>query len=155
MPAPGAGTVGDAIGTGIAHTATGFPSHQQRKETQMPVTEIERNHLVNRLVTVIEEEATETLMKCILPDGRDQVATKDDLKALETTLRAEFAEFRAEATGYRAENQGEFAQIRGEIAQLRGYVDSVLARQMRLYVAILAGFMVTNWGMLIPILLRT
>lgn len=114
----------------------------------MPVTEIERNHLVNRLVTVIEEEATETLMKCILPDGRDQVATKDDLKALETTLRAEITE-------HRAETQGEFAQIRGEIAQLRGYVDSVLAKQMRLYVAILAGFMLTNWGMLIPILLRT
>ena len=87
-------------------------------------------------------------MKCILPDGRDQVATKDDLKALETTLRAEITE-------HRAETQGEFAQIRGEIAQLRGYVDSVLAKQMRLYVAILAGFMLTNWGMLIPILLRT
>ena len=125
----------------------------------MPVTEIERNHLVNRLVTVIEEEATETLMKCILPDGRDQVATKDDLKALETTLRAEFheaiGELRGEVTELRAETQGEFAQVRGEIAQLRGYVDSALARQMRLYVAILAGFMLTNWGMLIPILLRT
>ena len=66
----------------------------------MPVTEIERRELVNRLVATLGEESTETLMQCLLTEGRDQLATKDDLKAfatkddlkaLENTLRTEFA----------------------------------------------------------------
>ncbi len=50
----------------------------------MPVTEIERRELVNRLVATIGEEPTETLMQCLLTEGRDQLATKDDLKAFAT-----------------------------------------------------------------------
>ena len=46
----------------------------------MPVTEIKRRELVNRLVATIGEESTETLMQCLLTEGRDQLATKDDLK---------------------------------------------------------------------------
>ena len=54
------------------------------------VGEIERTELVNQLVATIGEGPAETLMKCVLPDGRDQVATKDDLKVLGAELRAEF-----------------------------------------------------------------
>ncbi len=53
----------------------------------MIVTEIERTELVNRLVDTIGEGPTETLMKCVIPDGRDQVASKDDLRVLEANLR--------------------------------------------------------------------
>ena len=79
----------------------------------MPVTEIERSELVNKLVATIGKETTVTLMKCILPDGHDQLATKSDL------------------------------------IELRGYVDSALAKQTRLYIVTLAGFMFTIWATLI------
>ena len=79
----------------------------------MPVTEIERSELVNKLVATIGKETTVTLMKCILPDGHDLLATKSDL------------------------------------IELRGYVDSVLAKQIRLYIVTLAGFMFTIWATLI------
>ncbi|MCY3576837.1 MAG: hypothetical protein OXH53_05930 [bacterium] len=56
----------------------------------MAVTELERTELANRLVQAIGTEATETLMQCIFPEGRDQLATKDDLRVLGAELRAEF-----------------------------------------------------------------
>ena len=56
----------------------------------MAVTELERTELANRLVQAIGTEATETLMQCIISDGRNQFATKDDLRVLGAELRAEF-----------------------------------------------------------------
>ena len=105
----------------------------------MPVSEIERTELVNRLVAAIGEESTETLMKCILPDGRGQLATKDDLNALKAETRGEFAEFRAET--------------RGEFAEMRGYIDSSLGRQTRLYATLLVGMMLAFWGTMLPFLI--
>ena len=109
----------------------------------MPVTEIERRELVNRLVATIGEESTETLMQCLLPEGRDQLATKDDLKealkayatkddlkVLETTLRTEF---------------------KAEIAMLRGHIDLTLGKQLRIHVAMLMGVLLTLWGTLIVV----
>ena len=107
----------------------------------MPVTEIQRTGLVNRLVEVIGEEHAETLMLCILPEGRDQLATKDDLKALEIQLRGEFAEFKSEITGQFAEFNSE---IRAEIAKVT-----------RHFAFMLVGFMITIWATMIPIALAT
>lgn len=107
----------------------------------MPVSEIQRTELVNRLVTVIGEEPTETLMQCILPEGRNQLATKNDLRVLETTLRGEFAE-------HRAENRAEFAE-------LRAYIDSSLAKQTRLNIMMFAGFLLANWGLVLPFLIAS
>ena len=50
----------------------------------MPVTEVERRELANRLVGMIGEESAETLMQCLLTDGLDHLATKEDLKAFAT-----------------------------------------------------------------------
>ena len=83
----------------------------------MAVTELERTELANRLIQAIGTEAAETLMQCIIPEGRDQLATKDDLRVLG--------------------------------AELRAYVDSSLAKQTRIYLTTLAGFMLTTWGALI------
>ena len=90
----------------------------------MAVTEIERTELANRLVQAIGTEATETLMQCIVPEGRDQLATKDDLKVLEATLRGEFADF-------------------------KGEIHLAIAKQTRFYITTLAAFMLTTWGALI------
>lgn len=92
----------------------------------MAVTEIEHTELANRLVLAIGKEATETLMNCIIPEGRDQLATKDDLRVLS-------------------------AELRGEMAELRGDVDSALARQTRLIMTTMVGFMLTIWiTLLVP-----
>ena len=92
----------------------------------MAVTEIERTELANQLVLSIGKEATETLMRCIIPEGRDQLATKDDLRVLG-------------------------AELRGEMAELRAYVDSALARQTRLIMTTMVGFMFTIWiTLLVP-----
>ncbi|MDE0215351.1 MAG: hypothetical protein OXN79_02095 [bacterium] len=85
----------------------------------MAVTELERTELANRLVQAIGMEATETLMQCIIPEGRDQLATKDDLRVLG--------------------------------AELRAYVDSSLAKQTRLIMTTMVGFMLTIWiTLLVP-----
>ena len=131
----------------------------------MPVSEIQRTELVNRLVNAIGEESTETLMQCILPDGRDQLATKEDLKAVEAGLRMESADVRgafaklraefAELKGEFAELKGEFAELRAEFAELRAYIDSSLAKQTRLNVMMFASFLVANWGVMLPFLIAS
>ena len=100
----------------------------------MPVTEVQRTELVNGLLEVLGEERTETLMQCILLEGRDQLATKDDLKALEIKLRGEFAEFKSE--------------IRTELR-------TELAKMTRQFAFMLVGFMITMWATMIPIALAT
>ncbi|WP_419838367.1 hypothetical protein [Candidatus Poriferisodalis sp.] len=54
----------------------------------MAIDEIERTALVNQLITTLGEEPAATLMKCVLPDGADRVATKDDIAAVEERMRA-------------------------------------------------------------------
>ncbi len=136
----------------------------------MPVTEIERRELVNRLVATIGEESTETLMQCLLTEGRDQLATKDDLKAFATKddlkafatkddlkealkVYATKEDLKAYATKedlkmlekvLRAESNAGFAQ-------LHGLINTAMGKQMRLYVAMLGGVLLTLWGTLIVV----
>ncbi len=135
----------------------------------MPVTEIERRELVNRLVATIGEESTETLMQCLLTDGRDHLATKDDLNTLENILRAELAtkedlkafatkedlkafatkeDLKAFATkeDLKALENSLRSEFKAEFVKLRAYIDSAIGRQMRLYVGLLVGVMLTVWG---------
>ena len=130
----------------------------------MAVSEMERTELANRLVEAIGKESTETLMKCIIPEGRSQLATKEDVRVLGVELRAEMAELRGEFAELRgdfaglqgefAELRGEFAGLRGEFAELRGHTDSALARQTRLIMTTMVGFMLTIWvTLLVPAIL--
>ncbi len=54
----------------------------------MAIDEIERNALVNKLITTLGEDPAATLMKTVWPHGTDNLATKDDLRALEERMRA-------------------------------------------------------------------
>ena len=121
----------------------------------MPVTEIERRELVNRLVATIGEESTETLMQCLLTDGRDQLATKDDLKALATKddLKAyatkddlkealKVMATKDDLNNLRIETQGEFAR-------LRGHFELAMGKQMRMFSVLLIGVILTIWGSLV------
>lgn len=119
----------------------------------MALTEIERAEMVNELSAAVSPKTTESLMKCVLPDGRDHLATKDDVKAVENSLRADFADLRADFADLRtdfAELKGHvdssLADIRRELAEMKGHLDSTLAKHTRLHYTTLVGFMLTTWG---------
>ena len=100
----------------------------------MPITETERSEMVNELSVATSPKTTETLMKCVLPDGRDHLATKRDLEVVEHGLRADFADLRAD-----------FAELKSDFADLKSYVDVALAKQSRQLTTTLVGFMLTTW----------
>ena len=137
----------------------------------MAVTEVERHNLVQGLIDTLGEERTETLMKCVLPQGWEQLATKQDVELAETRLRGEFGELRGEFGEKLGELRGEFGELRGEFGELRGefgeklgelrgemgelrgevkelkgYVDSALARQTRIYLAAMVGVVMMVWA---------
>ncbi|WP_419918308.1 hypothetical protein [Candidatus Poriferisocius sp.] len=111
----------------------------------MTISELERTELASNLVVAIGKEPTETLMQCILPDGREQLATKDDLKVLRSEMRSEISELRSEMRSEISELRSE---MRSEISELRGYIDLALSKQTRIYLVTMIGFMVTIWGTL-------
>ena len=104
----------------------------------MAITEAERHALVGGLIEMLGEERTETLMKCVLPQGWDHLATKQDVELAEARLCAEFGELR-----------GDFGELRGDFGELRGYIDSALAKQARTYLIALVGFALTVWAALL------
>ena len=83
----------------------------------MAIDEIERSEMVQQLIDTLGEKPAATLMKCVYPNGTDYLATKDDLRALEE--------------------------------RMRNYVDNAvstaLARQTRMLMVTMAGFMLTIW----------
>ena len=97
----------------------------------MPVSEAERMELVGKLTDAIGKEAAETLMACVLPDGRDQLATKADLQI----LRADLEVLRAET------NAG--------FVEMRSFMETKLARQARLHYGSLAAFILSGWGVIV------
>ena len=105
----------------------------------MPVSEAERMELVGKLTDAIGKEAAETLMACVLPDGRDQLATKAELEVLRAETNAGFAEMRA---GF--ESLG--AEMRAGHAETRSFVETKLARQARLHYGTLATFILSVWS---------
>ena len=125
----------------------------------MAVTEAERAGLVQALITTIGEEPAQTLMNSILPEGRDQLATKADIERHETMTAAGFALVEAEFVKINAKFDGKFAdvdgrftgvdgrfeKVDGHFAELRGYLELAMAKQTRTMVYIMAGFALTTW----------
>ena len=120
----------------------------------MSVSEGERVELVSRLADVIGEEATETLMRYVLPDGRDQLATKADLKGLEMATKADLGVLRADLKVLEAETKAEFARLRAEMetgfATIRAEFRSEFAKQTRRHYGSMVIFIASVWGVLIP-----
>ena len=82
-----------------------------------------RLELHRRLDSVLGAEEASTLMSHLPPVTWDQVATKEDLRALEANLRAEISvsasDLRTEMADLRTEVRTELAGVRTEMAHLR------------------------------------
>lgn len=87
----------------------------------MAIDEIERSEMVQQLIDTLGEKPAATLMKCVYPNGTDFLATKDDLRALEERMR-----------NY-VDNAVSTA------------ISTALARQTRMLMVTMAGFMLTIW----------
>ena len=86
----------------------------------MVVTEAERAGLVQALIATIGEEPAQTLMNSILPEGRDQLATKADIERHETMTAAGFALVEAEFVKINAKFDGKFADVDGRFTKVDG-----------------------------------
>ena len=108
----------------------------------MSVSEVDRRELATRLVVAIGEEATETLMRCILPEGRDELATKADLKVGLSEARAERAELESKMeTG--------FARLETKMETGFARLETKMARQARLHFGTLSAFILSVWTMFV------
>ena len=111
----------------------------------MAIEEIERNALVNKLITTLGEDPAATLMKTVWPHGTDNLATKDDLRnfATKDDLRnfATKDDLRNFATKDDLRNFATKDDLRAAEERMRAYVDSAIARQTRTIMLAMAGFM--------------
>ncbi len=92
----------------------------------MAVDEAARHQLYRSLESTLGPEPTSTLMSLLPPVGWADVATRQDLHALENGLRSEIAELRAEMHREISGVRGEISGVRGEIAELRAEMHTTI-----------------------------
>ena len=72
----------------------------------MAMTETQRTTLYNKLTGALGQEAARTLMEQLPPNGWEQVATKDDVKATEKLLQRELKATEKIVLGESKESEG-------------------------------------------------
>jgi len=114
----------------------------------MATSEASRHALHNRLDEVLGAGEAATLMGYLPPVGWADVATKRDLQALGSELRAEMA-------GLRTELKGEMAELRTGLAGLRADFKDDLNRaivgQTRSFIFSMLGFQLTAAGLALAV----
>ena len=127
----------------------------------MSIDEIERTAMVQQLINTLGEQPANTLMKCILPDGADQVATKADIHALQVATKADIhalqvatkadihalqADIHALQVATKADIHALEARLRAEFKTDLAELTRTIASQNRTLMFTMAGFMITIWG---------
>ena len=122
----------------------------------MAAGEGERFELLNSLIEALGEDVAHKLMDSLPPFSWDQVATKDDLNALSTSITAKFDQVDAQFESVKAQFTAvaaEFVSLRGEISkevaglsikigELDSSVSKKITEQTRTMVLMMAGFSV-------------
>jgi hypothetical protein len=109
----------------------------------MSASEPARHHLYEAARTGRwDDEAAEALMSLLPPVGWADVATKQDLRALEDSLRGDIAELRGET-------RGAIGDLRAEMHHEIGLVRSEIAQQTRTILLSLVGFLIGGAGVAI------
>lgn len=131
-----------------------------------PIDEKVRWALMRRLIEVLGEEEAETLMESLPPVVWSQLATKDDLGALEERLmsamdtkftefkseiRGELTEFKSEIRGELGVMKGEFGVMKGELTAIEGRWSLQLARSTRTVVLSFVGVAVAMLGAMVAL----
>ena len=110
----------------------------------MVAGEQERFEFLNSLVEALGEDVAHKLMDCLPPFSWDQVATKDDLAALATSITAKFdqvdAQFKSVNAQFESVNAqfesvdakfelvaAEFVSVRGELSKVEGNLSKKIA----------------------------
>ena len=112
----------------------------------MVAGEQERFEFFNSLVEALGEDVANKLMDCLPPFSWDQVATKDDLAALATSITAKFDQVDAQFESGNAKFESvaaEFVSLRGEISKEIAGISEKIADQTRIMVTMIAGFSLT------------
>ena len=89
----------------------------------MPASEEERLALLSRLTETLGADAARTLMESLPPTHWDQIATKDDLRALEERLVHKFTGEIHKVTGEMHKITGEMHKFTSGLAEINGRVD--------------------------------
>lgn len=113
----------------------------------LDVDEAARHQLYTRLAETLGEQPTSTLMSLLPPVGWADVATRDDLRSLESSLRSEMAQLRSELRGEMGELRGEMGELRGEVAADIAGLESRLTTALRQQLFAMIAAMVTIAGL--------
>ena len=97
----------------------------------MAVDEAARHQLYTQLEQTLGPDATSTMMSLLPPVGWADVATKDDLRMLETSLRGEMGALRGEMGALRSELRGEMSELRGAVAREVSSLESRFTTALR------------------------
>ena len=112
----------------------------------MSVSEVDRRELAVRLVAAIGEEAAETLMRCILPEGRDELATKADLQVWRAEVQVEMAALESKMeTGFAALE----SKMETGFARLESKMEAKFAKQARIHFGTLSAFILSVWAVFV------
>ena len=114
-----------------------------------------RLELHRRLDSVLGAEEASTLMSHLPPVTWDQVATKEDLRALEANLRAEISVsasgLRTEMADLRTEVRTELAGVRTEMTHLRTDLRTEISDAITRQTRWMLGFALALTSVMIPV----
>ena len=109
----------------------------------MAISEEDRHRLYGRLEDVLGPAEAATMMAHLPPVGWSEVATRRDVDALGSQLRAEMSVLGSELRGEIASMRGEMTGLRGEMTGLRGELAAEIRGQTRSLFLSLVGLQMT------------
>lgn len=115
----------------------------------MTVEERDRLALFEALKASIGSDHAMTFLELVPPVGWSDIATKDDLYAVERSLRGEMAELRGDLRSEMAELRSDMAELRSESRSGLAQLATEIHRSSRQMMALHLGTMIAIFGYLL------